>query len=111
VVLFVVVAASQLKMAAWPLLVDRGSVVSDGLEVGELPGAVEGWLLGPVDAEVHEPAPAGDRLDPAALRARRGHRPEPQLPGRAGAGVGQLEQRAQGAWFWSVRIWLRVSAS
>src|SRR5262245_48792522 len=64
------------------------------LEVARLPRAVERRRLRPVDAEVREPALAGDRLDPLSLVARGRLGTEIQVHGRALA-VLQLEDRAQ----------------
>src|ERR1700761_2896794 len=69
-------------------------VVSGGLEVGELPGAVEGGSVGSVDAEVDEPADAGQCLDPGAVsRAADGWLgSEVQPGGLAGGCSGEFEQ-------------------
>jgi hypothetical protein len=63
----------------YPCSSDR--ISAHDLEVGELPGTVEGRFRRAVDAEVHEPALAGDGLDPAAIRPLGGLRTEVQVHG------------------------------
>src|SRR6478672_6493007 len=69
----------------------------DGLEVRELPGAVEGGWFGSVDAEVDEPSGAGLRLDPSSGGVVVGwwFGSEVQGDGLVGGDVGELEHRAQ----------------
>jgi hypothetical protein len=46
-----------------------GCLLFDLLELARLPGSVERRPLRPIEAEVGEPALAGDRLDPSAFLA------------------------------------------
>jgi hypothetical protein len=63
------------------------------LEVGELPGAVEGGAVRAVDTEVDEPADAGQGLDPGAVGHIAGRWLGPEVePGRLiGGRTGEFE--------------------
>ena len=65
------------------------------LEIVGLPRAIEGRLLGPVDAEIGEPSLAGNGLDPASFLAGRRLGTEIERDGRGPFDVLQLEQRAE----------------
>src|SRR5215831_14293590 len=90
-------ASGQSKSQVTP----TDSELVDPFEVARLPASVEGGLLRSVDAEVSEPAFAGDRLDPLAFLARRSGRTKEQIDcATTGAKARDLrfdfEQRAQG---------------
>src|SRR5262245_38284956 len=63
-------------------------------EVGRFPVSVESCCFGPVNAEVHEPSFAGDRLDPPARMFGRSVRAKNQID-RLALGVLEFEERAE----------------